>query len=56
MRSRCHQDNEVCSPLDLEDSGDLAEVGLITWVMSVRIDSLWEIRNISPSPSPVSLM
>ena len=53
-------DDEVrmsrCLPLDLEDSGDLADIGLITWVMSVRMDSLWEILSISPSPSPVSLM
>ena len=43
------QDSDL--PLDREESGDLADMGLITWVMSVRIDSLWDIRSISPSPA-----
>ena len=43
------QDSDL--PLDREESGDLADMGLITWVMSVSIDSLWDIRSISPSPA-----
>ena len=43
------QDSDL--PLDREERGDLADMGLITWVMSVRIDSLWDIRSISPSPA-----